>query len=69
MIQLGIIRPSSSNWASLLHLVSKGNVGWRDCGDYRALNAITRPDRYSIPQIHDFTTIILGKYILKNRFN
>ena len=60
MMQLGIIRPSSNNWASLLHLVSKGNSPWRECGDYHALYTITRPDRYPIPHIHDIT-IILSK--------
>ena len=40
MMQLGIIHPSCGNWASPLHLVSKGNGAWRTCGDYRALNAI-----------------------------
>ena len=60
MMQLGNIRPSSSNWASPLHLVSKGNCAWRACGDHRALNAITRPDRYPIPHI---TAIIQGKSI------
>ena len=57
MIQLGIIHPSSRNRASPLHLVSKGNSAWRTCGDYRAFNAITRPDRYPIPHIYDVTAI------------
>ena len=63
MMQLAIIRPSSSNWASPLHLVSKGNSAGRAYGDYRALNAITRPDRYPTPHIHDVTAIIQGKSI------
>ena len=61
MIQLGIICPSSSNWASPLHMVFKKNVGeWRPCWDYRALNNITIPDRYPIPHIQDFTSNLHG---------
>ena len=40
MLQLGIIRPSSSPYSSPLHMVQKPETGaWRPCGDFRNLNA------------------------------
>ena len=62
-MEKGICRPSKSQWASPLHLVRKPNNEWRPCGDYRRLNAITLPDRYPIPSLHDVTSILYGKKI------
>lgn len=63
MQELGICRPSHSAWASPLHVVPKKNGNIRPCGDYRRLNAITKPDRYPVPRLHDFTYILANKKV------
>ncbi|BHF84689.1 hypothetical protein SprV_0902784000 [Sparganum proliferum] len=64
MLQLGIIRPSESPWASPLHMVPKATSGdWPPCGDYRALNSATIPDRYPVPHLQDFAGALFGKAV------
>lgn len=63
MIQEGICQPSSSSWASPIHLVPTATGQWRLCGDYRRLNAQTIPDRYPLPHIHDFAYSLQGSKI------
>ena len=63
MVEDGICRPSSSPWASPIHMVKKKNGEWRVCGDYRRLNGITVPNRYLVRHLHDFASMLRGKQI------
>lgn len=63
MMSQGLCRPSKSSWSSPLHIVPKKNGDLRVCGDYRRLNSVTKPDRYPIPRIKDFTYQLAGKQV------
>jgi len=49
MLQDCTARPSKGPWSSALRHVHKKDSGCRLCGDYRALNPRTIPDRYPVP--------------------
>jgi hypothetical protein len=55
MLRAGIIRCSSSQWSSPLHMVRKKDGSWRPCGDYRRLNLVTRKDKYPLPNMADLS--------------
>lgn len=63
LLHHGVIRPSSSQWASPIHMVQKKTGGWRTTGDYRKLNSQTIPDRYPVPHAEDIFQRLGGKKI------
>jgi hypothetical protein len=56
----GIIRQSSSPWASPLHMVKKPDGSWRCCGNYRRLNNVTVPETYPLLNMMDFSSRVAG---------
>lgn len=66
MLKIGIGRPSSSCWLSALCMVPENAGDWRTRSDYGALNIMTVPDHYPLPNIQDFITSLHGNnYLLQ----
>jgi len=63
MEKAGIVRRSDSSWSSPLHMVMKPDGTWRPCGDYRRVNLLTRPDKYPVPCMSDFSAGLHGKTV------
>ena len=60
MLQNGVVRPSTSPWASPIVLVKKKDGGTRFCVDYRKLNDVTRKDAYPLPRIDETLDALAG---------
>ncbi|KAE9280634.1 hypothetical protein PF001_g24140 [Phytophthora fragariae] len=59
-LELNLIRPSTSPWASPVLMIRKPDGGIRFCIDYRRLNAITIKDCYPMPLIDDILDVLAG---------
>ena len=66
MEDLGIVRRSSSQWASPLHIAPKPGGGWRPCGDFRCLNSSIKTGCYPVPHIQDFASQLSGMTIFSS---
>lgn len=61
MVEHGIVRESSSPYASPIVLVQKKSGDKRLCVDYRALNRRTKRDHYPLPRIEDLLDQLSGQ--------
>jgi len=65
-LELGYIRPSTSSVASPVLFVKKANGSLRFCVDYRALNSVTKKNRYPLPLIKEtLNSICKAKWFTK----
>ena len=53
MLEAGVVRPSTSLWASPIVIVEKKDGGLRFCVDYRRLNQLSKFDAYPMPRIEE----------------
>ena len=63
MLQLGVIRPSSSQWASPVLIVPKKDGSNRFCVDYRKLNSVTETEAAALPTPNDIFDALRGSKV------
>jgi hypothetical protein len=60
LLQLGLIRESSSPWGSPVLFVPKPGGKWRMCVDFRAINEVTVKNGYPLPRVQDCLDALAG---------
>lgn len=66
MLELGVIRPSSSPWASPVLIVEKSNGEPRLCFDGRKLNSVTKKCAYPLPIVDHILNKLSGAKFLSS---
>lgn len=51
MLELKVVEPSKSPWSSPIVLLDKPDGSRRFCINFKALNAVTKPDAYPLPKV------------------
>ena len=60
MLSQGVVKESSSPWASPIVLVSKPDGTTRFCVGYRRLNSVTKIGEFPLPRVDDCLDFLCG---------
>jgi hypothetical protein len=60
-LEAGIISPSNSSFVSQAVVVKASGKDWRLCIDFQGLNAVTKANRFPLPNIKDMLRRVAGK--------
>ncbi|UYV72084.1 hypothetical protein LAZ67_9001766 [Cordylochernes scorpioides] len=63
MMEIRVVQPSKSPWASPVVLVRKRDRSVRFCVDYRGLDEVTKKDVYPLPRVDDALDCLKGAKI------
>ena len=63
LVAKGVVRESTSPWASPIVLVKKMDGGVRPCVDYRKVNELVKHHGFPLPRIQDYLNAVAGSQL------